>query len=159
MERQTHNKGVPFARSRLQQLCSRSEKCVDDVQKKLNDWAIPAKEATAIIQELQAQGFVDEARYAKAFVRDKSRLLHWGTVKIKQALQAKKIPVSLITEALREIDAETYRHEFAQLLKRKAAILKAVPPAERHAKLLRFALGRGYEYHEAYELIADLCRY
>jgi regulatory protein len=139
------------ALSRLQQLCSRAEKCIADVQKKLYDWKIPASEMPAIIKKLQAQGFLDEARYVKAFVRDKNGLSRWGTVKIKQALQTKKIPAALITEALREIDKEKYKSDLVQLLQRKAATLKAVSPAERVVKLLRFALSRGYEYDVAQE--------
>ncbi|MDR3134070.1 MAG: RecX family transcriptional regulator [Prevotellaceae bacterium] len=141
------------ALSRLQQLCSRAEKCIADVQKKLHDWNIPEKEISAIIKKLQAQGFIDEARYAKAFVRDKNRLSHWGTVKIKQALQTKKIPAALIAEALQEIDREKYQDDLVQLLQRKKATLKAASPAEAAAKLLRFALGRGYEYDAAQEAI------
>ncbi|MDR2358483.1 MAG: RecX family transcriptional regulator [Prevotellaceae bacterium] len=144
------------ALSRLQQLCSRAEKCIADAQKKLQDWKIPANEIPAVIKKLQAQGFIDEARYAKAFVRDKNGLSHWGTVKIKQALQTKKIPAALISEALQEINREKYKNGLAQLLQRKKAALKAASPAERTAKLLRFALGRGYEYDIAQEEIKRL---
>jgi regulatory protein len=147
---------VEQALSRLQQLCSRAEKCVADVQKKLQDWKIPAKEISAIIKKLQTQGFIDEARYAKAFVRDKNGLSHWGTVKIKQALQTKKIPAALISEALQEINGEKYKNDLLQLLRRKEATLKAASPVERTAKLLRFALGRGYEYDMAQEAIKKL---
>jgi regulatory protein len=144
------------ALSRLRQLCSRAEKCIADVQKKMHDWNIPANEMPAIITKLQAQGFIDEARYAKAFVRDKNELSHWGTVKIKQALQTKKIPAALIAEALQEINKEKYKDDLAQLLQRKAATLKAASPVERVAKLLRFALSRGYEYDVAQEAIKKL---
>ncbi|MDR1406253.1 MAG: RecX family transcriptional regulator [Prevotellaceae bacterium] len=139
------------ALSRLQRLCSRAEKCIADVRKKLQDWNVPASEIPAIITKLQAQGFLDEARYAKAFVRDKNRLSHWGTVKIKQALLSKKIPAALVAEALQEIDREQYKTDLSRLLQRKAATLTAASPADRHARLLRFALGRGYEYDVAYE--------
>jgi regulatory protein len=141
---------------RLQQLCSRAEKCIADVQKKLHDWKIPASEMPAIIKKLQAQGFVDETRYVKAFVRDKNRLSHWGTVKIKQALHAKKIPATFIAEALQEIDKEKYKSDLVQLLQRKAATLNTSSPAERVAKLLRFALSRGYEYDVAQKAMKNL---
>ncbi|MDR2801894.1 MAG: RecX family transcriptional regulator [Prevotellaceae bacterium] len=147
---------VEQALSRLRQLCSRAEKCASDAQKKLHDWKIPANEIPAIIKKLQVQGFIDEARYAKAFVRDKSGLSHWGTVKIKQALQTKKIPAALITEALQEIDREKYENDLVQLLQRKEAALKAASPAECAARLLRFALSRGYEYDAAQDAVRRL---
>ena len=144
------------ALARLQQLCSRAEKCVADVQKKLQDWKVPANEVAPVIKKLQAQGFIDEARYARAFVRDKNGLSHWGTAKIKQALQTKKISPALISEALQEINREKYKNDLLQLLQRKEAALKAAPPVERMARLLRFALGRGYEYDIAQEAIKKL---
>jgi len=144
--------------ARLQHLCSRAEKCVADVQKKLLEWNVPAIEATAIIRQLQAQGFIDEARYARAFVRDKNGLAHWGRKKIGQALQAKKIAAALVEEALGEIDEEAYKKELEQLLKRKNAALKVPTNTERKVKLLRLALSRGYEYTLAYAAVSELIK-
>ncbi|MDR3351322.1 MAG: RecX family transcriptional regulator [Prevotellaceae bacterium] len=144
------------ALSRLQQLCSRAEKCVSDVQKKLHEWHIPANESAAIIKKLQTQDFINEARYTKAFVRDKNTLSQWGTVKIKQALQMKKIPAALIADALQDIDREKYITGLEKLLQRKKASLKAAPPEECTPRLLRFALSRGYEYAIAEEVIKKL---
>ncbi|MDR1681279.1 MAG: RecX family transcriptional regulator [Prevotellaceae bacterium] len=133
------------ALSRLQRLCSRSEKCVADIRRKLVEWNIPAHEAETLIGQLEAQGFIDEVRYAQAFVRDKSRLAHWGAVKIRAALQAKRIPAAVIAQALQEIDGQQSLDTLILLLQRKNATLKAATVAERYIKLRRFALGKGYE--------------
>lgn len=144
------------ALARLQQRCSRAEQCPTDARKKLQEWGVPEKEIPAIIKTLQAQGFIDEARYARAFVRDKYGLAHWGTVKIKQALYVKKIPPDTIAGALQEIDREQYKADLLRLLRRKKATLKDASPAKRADRLLRFALGRGYEYDLALETIAQI---
>ncbi|MDR0667909.1 MAG: RecX family transcriptional regulator [Prevotellaceae bacterium] len=144
------------ALARLQQRCSRAEQCPSDVRKKLQDWGVPEKEIPAIIKTLQAQGFIDEARYARAFVRDKYGLAHWGTVKIKQVLYAKKIPPDTIADALQEIDRAQYKADLLRLLRRKKATLKDASPAAHADRLLRFALGRGYEYDVALETIAQI---
>jgi len=141
------------ALARLQRLCSRSEKCTADIQRKVREWEIPEKEVKSIVTQLQAGKYVDDARYARAFVCDKHKLAHWGIIKIKQALQAKKISAEIIGEALQEINASDYRKELQALLKRKSAALKAASPEERKVKLLRFAVGRGYEYAVVYELL------
>jgi regulatory protein len=143
---------------RLQRLCSRSEKCAADIRRKLAEWRIPAPEAAVVLTQLQAQGFIDEARYARAFVRDKHKLAHWGAVKIRAALQAKKIPEATIAEALQEIDGENYRQTLIRLLQRKNATLQAASDAERKIKLLRFALSKGYDTEAAYEAVNALTR-
>ena len=47
------------ALSRLQRLCSRAEKCIADVRRKLLEWEFAPGEASKIIAQLQAGGFVD----------------------------------------------------------------------------------------------------
>ncbi|MDR2361180.1 MAG: RecX family transcriptional regulator [Prevotellaceae bacterium] len=143
---------------RLQRLCSRSEKCPSDVRRKLAEWRIPAHEADALLQQLQAQGFIDETRYARAFARDKHRLAHWGAVKIKAALQAKKIPADAITEALREIDDTQSLHTLIRLLQRKKTALQAADDAERKIKLWRFAMSKGYDAETAHTALRAVMR-
>jgi len=144
------------ALSRLQSLCSRSEKCIFDISQKLRDWNISPTDEKIIIAKLQEQKFIDEQRFACAFVRDKSRLSHWGIAKIKQALQAKKISATIISTALQEIDMENYKKDLIALVARKNISLKAKNPADRKAKLLRFALSRGYDYQLSYEVVTKL---
>ncbi len=147
------------ALARLQHLCSRSEKCIADVQKKLHKWEVPEKEAKAIVVKLLADKFIDETRYAHAFVRDKYRLSHWGILKIRQALQAKKISTPIIAEALKEIDANDYKKELLALLKRKNATLKTTTSSEElKVKLLRFAVSKGYEYNVVYDLLTNFSK-
>lgn len=147
------------ALSRLQRLCSRAEKCVADVRRKLSEWEFAPGEASKIIARLQGGGFVNEQRYAKAFVHDKIALSHWGVVKIRKALKDKKIDDEIIREALGGIDKLTQEQHLACLLSQKDKSLKAVAPAARKIKLLRFALGRGFEYEMALRTVDELLKY
>lgn len=146
------------ALARLQRLCSRAEKCVADIRKKLSDWEISADEANTIVERLQASGFVNELRYAKAFVHDKSDLSRWGLVKIRSALRNKKISDEIIKEALREIDNLTQEKNLACLLSIKNKSLNTISAADRKVKLFRFALGRGYDYEMAAGVIGKLLK-
>ena len=144
------------ALSRLQRLCSRAEKCIADVRRKLLEWEFAPGEASKIIAQLQAGGFVDERRYAKAFVHDKITLSCWGVVKIRKALKDKKIDDEIIREALCSIDKLTQEQTLAYLLSNKEKSLKAIPLANRKIRLLRFALGRGFEYEMALRVVDEL---
>lgn len=141
--------------TRLEALCSRSEHCTWDIRRKLGGTSLTKEEQTRLVTHLEQEGFVDDARYAKAFVRDKSRLQGWGRVKIAAALRIKQLPDSLITEALRELNQEAQQTQMEKCLLQKAAQCQQDPPDKRRAKLLRFALGRGYTYAEVADFITN----
>ena len=141
------------ALSRLSRLCSRSEKSVFDLRKKLSDWNFSLQEAETIIKKLQAAGFVDDRRYAKAFVHDKSTLARWGRLKIYNALKNKQIEPSIINETLAALDNLLIKENLAHLLTIKKKNMTTLPFIKQKAKLLRFALSRGYNYEEAREAI------
>ncbi len=144
--------------TRLQQLCSRREKCTDDVRKKLLEWKISPKDSEAIISQLQAGKFVDDRRYARAFVHDKFNLSGWGLLKIRNALLLKKIKPSFINEALNEMDNMAVQYKLEQILSQKNKTLKAASDTDRKLKLLRFAVGRGYDYSAAYDAITKMSK-
>jgi regulatory protein len=146
------------ALARLQRACSRAEKCVADVRRKLLEWEVAPEEATTIIARLQAGGFLDERRYAGAFVHDKITLSRWGALKVRKALKDKKVDDEIIREALGGIDKLTQERHLAYLLSRKHNSLKPAPVAARKVKLLRFVLGRGFEYEMAVNAIDKLLK-
>ena len=88
--------------------CSIAEHCIEDVNNKLQKWNVPAEWHEPIIDRLIADGFIDENRYAKAFVVDKFRLNKWGKTKIALALKLKGVSKEDISEALELIDEGEY---------------------------------------------------
>ena len=70
--------------------CSKAEHCIDDVRQKLWTWKVPTEEHDDIINTLIDNNFINEQRYAEAFVKDKFRFNHWGRIKISLMLRAKK---------------------------------------------------------------------
>lgn len=146
------------ALARLQQLCSRGEKCIADVRTKLITWKIDSDEANEIIKILVEDKYIDEARYALAFVRDKARFSHWGAVKIQAALKAKNIPASVINSAIKELDDLPYEEDLKGILEKKLKNIKASNNAELKAKLIRFGLSRGFEYELVYKHVSNLVK-
>lgn len=125
----------------MQALCSRREYCTVDIRRKVTD---AGGDADEIIESLVGDGFLSDLRYATAFARDKSSIAGWGPVKIRYALSSKGIDPSTISSALEEIDAPSADTRLEKLLVAKYKSLKDDP--QRRMKLIRFALGRGYEY-------------
>lgn len=131
---------------RLEELCARSEQAVSEVRQKLFKWGIPESEAEKIVESLVDRRFVDDARFAEAFVRDKYRFARWGRHKIRLALIAKRIPRDYIAESLQAIDNQEYaRMAFASVQSKLRSLPTDMEPGEKRQRLYRFAIGRGYE--------------
>ena len=144
------------ALEQMQKLCSVSEKCTADIRKKLIQYKIAPEEISAIIQNLQASGFIDDERFACAFARTKHKIAKWGKQKIGFNLHAKQIPQQIITVALAEISDESNNEIIEAELQKKLKTTKAKSKTELAAKLLKFALSRGYEHSNSYEIIKRL---
>jgi regulatory protein len=129
---------------RLAAYCSRAERCVWDVCRKMNDWEIPAGQQNQIIRQLQKEKFLDEDRYCKAFVNDKSQYNRWGIYKIRFELRKKQIPETLIQEALENLNPEENLERLRLLIDRKKQSIKGKNEFETRQKLVRFATGRGF---------------
>jgi regulatory protein len=133
-----------IALHRLAAYCSRAERCVYDIRQKMLRWELSDSDQKKILQRLQAEKFLDEQRFCKAFVNDKSKYSHWGAYKIKYALKNKQIPPELIDEAMQHIDPLENREQLRELLKKKRKTVKGANEYEIRIKLMRFAAGRGF---------------
>ena len=145
------------ALARLMRLCATRECCRSDLRRKLAE--LPEAEADAILETLVREGFVDDARYARAFARDKSALQGWGSLKIKLALQRKAIDAAAIRAALEEIDGKAAATRMEQVLRAKwKALDREEDSARKEAKFFRYALARGYGYEEIKRMYDHLRR-
>lgn len=142
---------------RLRRLCSRREYCMSDILKKATTALDGDKEAAAkVLDVLVAEKYVDDLRYATAYAREKAMISGWGETKIRYMLSAKRIDRSLVDQALVEIDADKADSRLQKLLENKARSLKEDPQIK--LKLLRFALGRGYQYDDVKPVIDSMLK-
>ena len=132
---------------RLQRQCARAESCTADVRRKaLKAMEGDAEAAERIVLSLVEDRFVDDARYAAAFAREKSSLQGWGAVKIRFLLRGKGISDEIIAGALQEVDPAKAASKLEKLAADRYRILKEDPQCR--LKLLKTLLSRGYGYDE-----------
>lgn len=136
---------VEEATARAESLCARAECCSYEILSKLSSWGLTASQADAVIASLIDRRFIDDARFAEAFVRDKYRFSRWGRRKISLALSARRIPSSVIRQALLAIDPEVYEAQLLSLLRAKARWLEAADSFDGRTRLFRYAASRGFE--------------
>ncbi len=131
--------------SRLQKLCSKAEYCEADIYRKaLKDLEGDADAARKVLEALISEKYVDNARYASAFAREKATIQGWGPVKIRFQLKAKGVSEENIRVALEEVDEGKQADKLRKVLLAKARSLAGDP--QFRLKLLRFGLTRGYDY-------------
>lgn len=128
----------------LAQLCARAEHCQYELIEKMRRWEMSEEAQARVMQRLVSERYVDDERYARAFVRDKIRYNKWGRRKVEQALWMKHIDDDIRSRALSEIDDEEYLSVLRPLLKQKRRSIKAASDYELNQKLVKFALGRGF---------------
>lgn len=132
------------ARLRLEGLCARAEHCTHEIREKLRGWKIAPSEADKIVDHLLKHKFIDDGRFAAAFINDKIKFARWGQRKVIQALVLKRIDRRTITRLVSEIDDETVGDNLLQLLEAKARTIPEAKTFEGRTKLYRYALSRGY---------------
>ena len=92
------------ALSRLANLCAKAEYCVSDIRQKMARWDLPEGAEDRIVHRLLDERYIDEQRYACAFVRSKFRFNRWGRDKISRALKMKGISEEDIADGLTELN-------------------------------------------------------
>ena len=130
----------------LAQLCARSEHCQHELTEKMRRWDMSDEAQARVMARLVGGRYVDDERYARAFVRDKIRYNKWGRRKVEQGLWAKHIDDDIRERVLGEVGDDEYLSVLRPLLQQKRRSVKADSDYELNQKLVKFALSRGFTY-------------
>lgn len=144
------------ALQKAKNICSRQEKCISDINKKLMQWHVNKKDAENIIKSLVKENFINEKRFASLFAKSKLHQNKWGKIKIAYALRHKNIGSNDISSAMAEIDQNEYVEMIEQEIAKKCKWIDANSEHELNAKLLRFAAQRGFEPDLAERIIQSI---
>jgi regulatory protein len=136
--------------------CSVQERAVSDVLLKLRNTPLSDDDKNHIVATLKKEGFLDEARYARAFANDKFKLNQWGRIKIGYALRMKQLDGAIIEQGLGQIDEEDYQQLITSLATRKLKDTRSTSTADRNNKIARFLLQRGFEPDLVWKTIQGL---
>ena len=129
----------------IMQYCAKAEHCTQDVVIKLKSWEVREEEMDAVLEHLRNENFLNDARYAQAYVNDKWKLDRWGKKKIRHQLFLKNIEDRLTESALDAIDVEEYKTELANQLSKKEKELAGIDAEQMKTRLYNFGVNRGFE--------------
>lgn len=144
---------------KLTALCARGEHCLHDMRQKMLRWQVEENMQERILRYLVSEKYIDEERFARFFINDKIKYNHWGVKKVEQALYMKQIPREVYAPLLSEVEDDSYEDILLPVLQTKLrTLLKSYNPEEgldadtldynTRAKLIRFAMQRGFTYDQ-----------
>jgi len=126
-------------------LCAKQEKSHQSIRNKLFDWQIPANKIETIIAQLVSENFLNEERFAQAYVRGKFNQKRWGRRKIIQGLKTHNISSFIVTKAIQSISSEEYTKTIRTLIMKKEALLNESNLFLKRKKIANYLLSKGYE--------------
>ncbi|MBT8257367.1 MAG: RecX family transcriptional regulator [Bacteroidia bacterium] len=147
---------VEEAHEKLKRYCAYQERCHQDVKKKLKSMNMIDEAIDHIIVRLIEEDYLNEARFARTFVRGKFRIKKWGRYRLVSELQKRGLSKFTIKDAISEIKELEYIETFDALAEKRLASLKETNPLKKKRKLADYLLYRGWETHLVYAKVKEL---
>ncbi|MES2628036.1 MAG: regulatory protein RecX [Bacteroidota bacterium] len=144
------------ARLKIQAYCAYQERSHREVREKLYSYGLFKDDVDQLTVELLDQNFLNEERFARAYVSGKFRIKKWGRRKIELHLKEKGVSAYCIKQGFKEIDPEEYSKTMMELIAYKLRTVAAKNDFERHAKTAAYIVGRGFESELVWEQIHQL---
>ncbi|MBA10385.1 MAG: recombinase RecX [Flavobacteriaceae bacterium] len=147
---------VEEALSKLQNYCSYQERCHQEVRRKLVSMRMIPEAIDQIIVALLDHNFLNEERFAKAYVRGKFRIKKWGRRRLTLELKKKEIGIFNINQAISQINELDYLEVFNDLSESRLSFIKESNKLKKRKKLADYLLYRGWESHLVYQRVNEL---
>jgi regulatory protein len=132
---------------KIMQYCAYQERSHAEVKNKLYSFGLYKKDVDEIISKLIEENYLNESRFAAAFVRGKFRIKQWGRVKILYELKQKQVSAYNLKKALEEIDEEEYQKTVYKLAEKKWKLVAKNTGSHLmiRAKVSSWLISRGFE--------------
>ncbi len=143
------------AKQKIEAYCAYQERCDFEVRQKLFSWNLNLEDVDALISDLITHNFLNEERFAEAYVSGKFRIKRWGRVKIRQQLKLKKISAYSINKGMSVIDDDEYVKTAKELIESKSHLIKSKNQRDKMNKLKRYLSSKGYETELVHVLVGD----
>jgi regulatory protein len=147
---------VDEATKLLENYCAYQERFHKEVEQKLYDLNMIPEAKEKIIIHLLQHNFLNEERFAKAFVRGKFSIKNWGKQRILNELKFRNISIYNINTALKEIDDEDYLKTLQKIAKKKLPLIKESNTFKKSSKLVNYLISKGFEPNLVYLVVKDI---
>ncbi len=133
------------AKTKAAKFCAYQERSQKEVRNKLYDLGLYGDEVEEVISELIIGNYLNEERFAKAYIGGKFRSKKWGRKKILMGIRQYDISDYCLKKGLEEIDEQDYRDVLYQLIEKKSNSLHEENLYIKKNKIAKYLIGRGFE--------------
>jgi len=145
------------ALQKAKQYCAYQERSHSEVKEKLYSFGLRKNEVEQVLTQLIEENYCNEERFAELFAGGKFRMKQWGRIKIRHALQEKRISDYCIKKALKTISDEDYLKTLEKLATQRWASVKTEKNIfTRMAKTRDYLMQKGYEYDLVSQIVQQL---
>ena len=144
MRRMTYQEAL----AKAEKYCAYQERSQQEVRNRLAAWKVEPEVAESVITDLITSNFLNEARYAAAFVSGHYRIKRWGRLKIIAALRREGISERCIMAAIKETDFSDYAETIRRVADGWRRSHPEVPSDAARWKLRAYLFSRGFEPDE-----------
>ena len=142
--------------ARIHHFCAYQERCSQEVDLKLMQWKVSSAKTAKIMRHLKAEGFIDDERYARIFVRSKFHINKWCRAKIRYELRSRTIPDHLVNKAMEEIGEDDYARTIHELILKKMSEINNGKNLNIREKIITFVTGKGFEFDLIAKVLTEL---
>ncbi len=147
---------IDSAKKSIERFCVYQERCHLEVMQKLRSMRLNTVEIDNVMVHLIEEGYLNEERFACAYVWGKFNQKKWGKIRLRSALKSKNISAFLIDKSMAQIDEDTYEKTLLELATKKTESLKALSKTVQLTKTSNYLLYRGWEPELVYPLVKKL---
>ncbi|KYG84530.1 RecX family transcriptional regulator [Roseivirga seohaensis] len=155
-ERKPKRLDPKVAKLKAADFCAYQERSQQEVRDKLYSYGLHHDEVEEILSDLITDNFINEERFAKAYVGGKFRIKGWGKRKILQGLKQHRISDYCIKKGFQEIDPDDYYATLMRHAEKKLPTIKAENQYTVRGKLTQHLVMKGFEGDLIREVIEEL---
>ena len=148
-----------LAHHNIKNWCAYQERSQHETRQKLYEYGLYSDDVEQLIVKLIEENFLNEERFAFAFVSGKFNIKHWGRIKIKIELGKHKVSDYLVKKALQSIDETNYIKTLTKLIEKRIKLTSEKNKQKLTYKLMQYVLSRGFESDISSELINNYLTY
>ncbi|SER85931.1 recombination regulator RecX [Salipaludibacillus aurantiacus] len=126
-----------------------------EITRYLRDQELTEEDIANIIDRLRELQFIDDIRFAEAFVRTKRDTAKKGPLLIEQELYQKGVSQHHIDRAMKEYPEETQLDHAIKMVEKKQSSYKKEGAKKKQQKLMQFVIQRGYPQSVASKAVAE----
>ncbi|MEO9965373.1 MAG: regulatory protein RecX [Reichenbachiella sp.] len=144
------------AKLKAANFCAYQERSQKEVRNKLYNLGLYPDEVEDVLADLITDNYINEERFAKAYVGGKFRVKKWGRKKILLGLGPYDLSAYCIKKGLAEIDEDDYLMTLEEIVIKKSESLHESDNFKKRNKVATHAIYKGFESDLVWEVVKRL---